>query len=548
MKQILLFFTFLMVVFQAKSQYYSFNQTIRTCATDATQNISQYQNWDIYKTVNDLWDGTKDSSFCGVVNASNEILLNQFNAGETFFIRYQFDNTNKELLIPNALYGANLYGNLNGTDLNLNNDCNETFCTGIYVAVEIPDYAGTGTDLRWYESPFHGWGNWLETSFCVPTEYFSANYLREIIIKITVQNPIGSINFYDFFMEENWFSQTIQNSLDVYYDPFEDSYQWYIYDHVLVLKADTTLYPNLSGIEYFDLLPVPNVDTAVTMDILIESYSSLIFQPFVQLRGGYLLNDSTQRHNYNVINNGGNLCFPSIIERVFQGGDNYIHRSGTIDFAGKMACMEFGNKSKFILGDSAVLHYGYNGMGNLALRPGGTIEIGKNAELILNNNLVLYEFPYNTKAQQIYMTLNEGSKLTFGKGAKIRNDMSIDGTMKLNIYMKGGTVDLSGLDADSRQLVNLIYDEAEPNFSDNIQLLGNPVSNNLRFSMTSDYVSDVTITLFTIDGKRVLSDFQFINRGINYIETDISNLPNGLYFLHLQSENETVEEKVLIMR
>ncbi|NJN77926.1 MAG: T9SS type A sorting domain-containing protein [Saprospiraceae bacterium] len=188
-------------------------------------------------------------------------------------------------------------------------------------------------------------------------------------------------------------------------------------------------------------------------------------------------------------------------------------------------------------------------MGNLAIGSRGTIKIGKSAELNINNNVVLHRFSYDDESeQQIYMTLNEGSKLSFGGNARIHNNTNYDTPVKLNIYMKGGTVNLSGLDADSRQLVNLIYDEAEPNFSDNIKILGNPVSDNLRFSMTSDYVSDVTISLFSIDGKRVLNEFQFINKGINYIETDISNLPNGLYFLHLQSETETFTDKILIMR
>ena len=108
--------------------------------------------------------------------------------------------------------------------------------------------------------------------------------------------------------------------------------------------------------------------------------------------------------------------------------------------------MQFGESSKLIVGDNARLDYGFNGVGNLALRSRSSIEIGEGAELHINNNVMLFEYKYDSEPEQIYMTLNKGSKLSFGELAHIGNDYSMGGLMKLNIYMKGGEVDLTETD------------------------------------------------------------------------------------------------------
>lgn len=556
MKKMLLLFIlslFLMTTVQAQWQFIhlDFNVSMRPCMTDSTLIINQYTNWDMYKTLNNEWNGPLDSTFCGELDSLNMFNFNTLNTGETIFLRYRFNDNNKELLYENMLYAAtfDVY-NIDPNLLELGTNCANNLCSGVIVGVEIPDSAGTGKDMRWYESPLSNSVSLqpLVNSFCVATEYFSQNYLREAIIKLTIDNPTGSwipnaltletIDFGANYISDSIFITKIggQYIKDVYYD------------HTLVIKSDTSLYPNGYGIEYVDLKPIPNVDTAVTMNIVISQDASLIFQPFVEFQGGYLLNDTTQRHHYNIVNNGGNICFPNYIEVRFSNGNNYVHHSGTVDFGGKMACMQFGESSKLIIEDNAKFVYGSNGMGNLALRSRSSIEIGKNAELVINNNVLLHEFRYDTEPQQIYMTLNEGSKLTFGKNARIYNGYSLGRQMKLNIYMKGGTVDLSNLDGESYEAVNLIYDEVEPNFVDNIKVLGNPTHDQIRFSIVTENDDKLTYHLVTLDGKQAQSANFFTQKGINYIEIPVAELANGIYILNIQSGENTFVEKIIVAK
>lgn len=552
MKRTLLFlFLFSFPIFlQAQNiSWLWFDDSPRPCLVDSTQNHNQFDYWNLYKTTNNEWDGTLDSTFCGQVNSNQEIDLSTIGTGETFFVRYRFDDNNKIHLLSNYLYSSKLEAFVSDSAaINLGNNCNGNFCTSIITGIEIPDSLGTGTTMRWHETipsvstnPFPN----FEAYYCLPTENFSSNYLRELIIKVTLDTAIGTIRFSHYEYTELFGLDIFQTQIDIYKNG--NDYTKKLYEHSLVLRSNN-LYPSSSNIEYVDLIPIPNVDTAITMTIEINPETSLILQPFVELRAAYLLNSTTQRHNYNIINNGGNICFPYTFEVILKNGNHYIHKDGNLEFGGKMACMQFGEGSKLIVGDNAKLDYGFNGVGNLALRSRSSIEIGKNAELHINNNVLLFEYKYDTEPQQIYMTLNEGSKLSFGKLANITNEYSIDGSMKLNIYMKGGEVDLSQLDPNSRNLVNLIYDTPTSVFSQNIKVLGNPIQDNIRISIVNQEATTVTASLISTNGQLVYNKIFEVQKGYDEIQIPTVGTGNGIYFISIQSDEEMFTEKVVIVK
>lgn len=551
---LLIFSVFYIFVEAQIPHYFPFLTSSRSCLSDTSLMLNQYTDWDIYKTLNDEWDGVIDSTFCGAVMANSQIDFSGLNTGETIFIRYHFIDSNKVLLASDMLYMGRLETDIfNYSMFNIGTNCPNNLCSGVITGVEIPDSAGTGTAMRWYETPLYDSNLSYDSQgkFCLPTEYFANNYLREVIIKLTIDSVNSSVRLYDFVLEEvePFLWHQIKDSISILYQSQQSQYIYSTYfDHYLVMKSDTSIYPNANGMEYVELKPTPNVDTVVTMEVYINPETSLITQPFVEFRGGNLLNDSTQRHLYNIVNNGGNVCFPNQAEVRFSGGNNYVHRAGRVDFGGQMACMQFGESSKLIVGDDAKFICGSNGMGIIALRSRSSIEIGKNAELVINNKVLLFEYRYDTAPEQIYMTLNEGSKLSFGKNAEIYNGYSIDGQMKLNIYMKGGTIDLSNLDAESYQAVNLIYDEVEPDFVDNIKVLGNPTRDEIRFSIVAEDNDKVTYSLFSLDGKQVQSANITTQKGINYIKMPIHQLANGLYLLNIQSGENTFVKKIIITK
>lgn len=548
MKKTILVLCLLCSVLFLKAQFYEGFQTqTRPCQTDSTIQIMQFKHWDVYKTTNNEWDGTLDSSFCGAVTSDGELDLSNIAPNETVFLKYKFNNAlGNYFLSANNLFQAGFDGYLkDSASLNFMDICPNGICTGMMVGVEIPDSTGTGYDMRWYQNRIEqSWGNSIRTQFCVASEYFNYNKIKEVILKITPNSSVGKVNFSQVHIEDVWSSTTIQDSIVAYHFPNDTSYKFDVYMPILAIKSDTTIYPNHNGIEYIDLIPSPNIDTVSTIDIIIDGFGSLIFQPFLELQGGYVLNDSSQRHHYNIINNGGNICL-MFIERVFKNGNNYIHLDGSIDF-GQRACMQFGRGSKLIVGEDATLHYGANGLGMLALCTGGSIDI--KGELILNNQLLLQEYPEDTEPQQIYMTLQEGSKLTFGEYASITNKYSKDGSMKLNIYMKGGEIDMSQLDIYSRGLINLIYENAQPDFQDNIKILGNPTKDELRFSLVAEADGAASIQLLTIDGKVAFTSNDTHQKGMNYFNIPTNDLSKGLYILTIKTKEGIFTDKVLILK
>ena len=566
MKKYLLLFMLLLTSYCVQAQFPGefkayFYSSPRPCLVDSTQMVNQFDEWDFYKTTNNEWNGTLDSTFCGEVKVDGTIDLTSIGDGETFFIRYHFNDTNKIFAYQNELFAAGLVSFVDSINqINLGNNCNGNFCTSVMLGLEIPDSLGTGTDIRWHETiPTQAY-NYASDSFtahfCLPTENVASNHLREIVAKITVGNPYnqtsvdkpyGHIKFKGFSMD-HLYALTIENNINIPKNSNGD-YIRHVNEHLLLTRSNSSGYPNIYNVEYMDVTPYPtNVDTVVIMNIIIEKDASFIQQPFLELQGAYLLNSTTQRHNYNIINNGGNVCFPHIVEVILKDGNHYIHKGGNVDFGGKTACMQFGEGSKLIIDDNAHLEYGTNGVGNLALRTGSSIEIRKNAELHINNNVMLFEFKYDTEPQQVYMTLNEGSKLSFGKLANITNEYSLDGTMKLNIYMKGGEVDLSQLDPASRALINLIYDTPTTIFSDNIQILGNPIKENVRISIVNDEAKEVAVRLTSVNGQLVYNNLIEVQKGYDEIQIPTLNLANGLYFVTIQSNEKVFTDKVIIFK
>lgn len=75
-----------------------------------------------------------------------------------------------------------------------------------------------------------------------------------------------------------------------------------------VLKYDNLTYPSTSYFDYIDVSPNPNTTEVQIINLTINEGYTLLTQPYVQLRGAQVEGD-TLRHEVNLINNGGILCF-----------------------------------------------------------------------------------------------------------------------------------------------------------------------------------------------------------------------------------------------
>ena len=497
---------------------------------------------------NNSFSGLVDSNSCFNIadtasGCCGKIYFDEVNPNEAVFIRYKF-NGGTIPLDTSGVYKLTLDAypsNFNSIDTSGN--CPDNLCTGVHIGIQIPDSMGTGTAMRWYAAkyaydPFAG----FQIVGCFPTEKFiNGNNISSLIIKFTP----GSVSPGDFFsfshvkLESSVFVERIYH-IDASFTIGPQHYQKslsYFADNLLMYNDST--YPSPTHNSYVDAQPLPNTSTRDTIDVMVGSFSFLTMQPYTQLRGGFVNGSTVLRHIVNLIVYG-TVCIP-FIDVIFQGGNSFIYRSGKVDMAGPNSCMLFTGGSKLVVDDHATLEYGKGQQGFLALLPGGTIDIRQDAELKIFNTVMLA----GGSGQQIFMELNRSSKLTFMPGSHLKNTYSVAHTMHLNVYMKGGTLDDSGLPEAERNLINRIYDTASDQLEDNIHLFNNPIGSSLNFSFVFDHPSTFNAMVFSAEGKPVNEHTFIAQKGINYYNLDLVQLPNGVYFLKLETDQGVVARKFI---
>jgi len=531
-----------------------------TCPFDSTQTILTPKHWFAYQTQNSKWDGPMDSTCLTFKDTLNQLFveLDQVDISKPIFIKSLMDDSTKVLLEKNQVYEANArmsFGDL--TFPNFSPNCENGLCTGILVGIEIPDSTGTGTDLRINVDPATFGGDNFYT-LCMATEKFDSSYLKEVIFKFSQLGMNGNDRMFapiifDFFYSDfppigKINSDTIISPL---WSPNDSTYNLPIKEiaevelgftySYLVMYIDST-YPSPNYPSFIDINLIDT--TQQNINIFID-FETLHFQPFANIRGGLVEGNDSLRHILNLINNGGGLCFDFFAELTFDGQSNYVHNGGSINFQGKNACMQFSQGSKLVVGEDTFFEYGNNGLGMLALRTGGSIEIGKNATLFIDNILRMHEFQEENESQQIYMDLNKGSSLIFGENAKIHNDYSIDQNMKLNVLMNGGILDDSKLSPEDRTKINLIYPEPPTQIQDNVNIFPNPTTQFLNYSFILENDATVTIEMYDVTGRFIFSKKENGQKGWNEFQTDISDFPLGVYFLKVKMNDEEMVTKIV---
>lgn len=404
-----------------------------------------------------------DSTKClGVTDNFGTLIikLDQIDIDKPVFVKSLMNDSTKILLNPNWIYEGN--ANIEAAAFaNFSPNCANGFCTGVIYGIEIPDSARTSKIIRTYADAAE-FSTDEVFDVCIVTEKFDENYLREVVFKFKLLNssPTGlwfRPQYSQLFGHEDYYIHRLDQDTLVYeyaYNVSDSSYNVGLYDigiadlpfggNYILMHHDST-YPNANNISYLDLTPENNDTFPTTINLFVEFEQTLHPQPFTQFRGGLIEGSDSIRHHFNLINNGANMCFSMYgLDVIFEGRSNYIHQGGDIKFGAETACLLFKNESAFILADDTYFEYGKNGLGMLVLGHGGTLKLGKNSTLLVNNKMVLVEDPAlfgKVDDQQIYMELNEGSTLAFGEQAQLTNNFSIDRNMKLNIYMNGGILD-----------------------------------------------------------------------------------------------------------
>ncbi len=575
-------FLFLLFIFaeniQAQfSQYvsWSFDQIVSApCPSNPASTLPTPQYCEVYQTLDNHWDGPKDPLICipaGMISGRAAILLEYADLSRSIFVRFSLPNNVKIPLLPDAAGKQTLSWQAPNTVAFLMGDtCTQSICTGAWIGLEVPDSAGTGYNIRRYDETNNtgGGGTYYRTEACLPTERFvDGNFFKEIIWKFTVTQSNGSdyilLNDYEHNLDSlnfNWSwgggickmkDRIVHHATNVhhYTNNLGDIYNYFVMLGTYLVMYEDSTYPDANHISYIEFSPYPASIVVDTMDIYTNSQLwggdySIAFQPYTSLRGGMVTGDTT-RHIVNFVNNGADWCMPGFQEVIMNERTSYIHQSGSLSFGGDHACMMFRKGSSLVVAAGKQLNYGTYGKGLMGWRTGAKVILERDATLYFDGRIALLQNGGETAAEDVEIVLPPGSHLIFSKYAQILNFCPLG--RKIRILMKGGSIDISQLREESRQHIELVYDEKPTELADNIMLIGNPVFDQLAWQYIDDDSQKLHLSLFNVEGKKVFEQDFATQKGVNELRIPMSALPNGYYFAHFDNGESKANYKIVKM-
>ena len=555
MKKIYFFFILSFVASaSSKAQIYQYFEMQSpdsiVCSSNASVLNKGFQDWEAYQTLDSTWYGPQDTTCISFRYRSHQgynypsINFNQIDRTKPVYIRYKFTDSTAFALDTNDVYSMSFYmPDFRAGILELSNTCKDNICSGLIMDIRIPDSAGTGYNYRNYTAPLSQ-SNFSQNEICFSTEKFlNENFLRNLIFKITpTASSLASdtVNLPAFSLMSSNFNSPLNEIRDSLVAYSTGNHHWDTFynnlgDNLVMYTAPG--YPSANNQSFIEIHPSVNPATVDTIDLQMSLFTRIHFQPFANLLPSHIAGSTTQRHVLNIIDQGSFMCL-AYVDLIVSQGSNFIYRSGDIKFNAPRSCLMFIDGGKLIVDENATLNYGTEHRGMLGLIRNSGIELRKNSSLNIYNTVMLAEGSGATESQQFYMNLPASTTLRFMPGSHVSNQFSINEQRKLNVFMKGGILDDSGLDEDSKKLINRIYDTPSGNLNDDVVIYSNPVHDNFLFSIVNKDAAEITFSVYDINGKLHVNKTQKCFEGINYYNQNISELPAGAYFLNVQLEGK----------
>lgn len=528
------------------------NAHLMPCPYDTSVMIYGYDEWEIYQTLNDDWNGPIDSTKCISVDPNNQwgvplsIPLDQIDTTRRLFIVSKYNDSTATFAVPNYLFRIEAELNVFPLpDFNFSSSCDDSACSFFIIDAEIPDSAGNSTVQRVYQSGLGGFpmNNPSMFSQCYPTEKFDSQFVRRIglALKFNTIYNWNTLNLDHLFINNPNYGLNTDTAIIAFPNGNDWFYQFGGYPNPTLLLFNAPTYPSPGNVDPVFVYPgtLPQyTQQQITLDI--QPNSMVAFQPFTTLSGSPVVGQPGLYHNLTVIDNGGNFCF-SYLDVAFHAGDKFLFNSGNVEFATQHACMQFRNGSTLEVGENATFNYGSeNNMGYMLLLDSANLIIDKGGTLNVYTVMWVREQHTELGPGQFYTTLNPGSTLRFMPGSGLYNLYSVDNSIRLNVIMKGGILDDSGLPDDDRVLINRVY-EADDLIPKIISIFPDPADENSHILLNSPEDEDALIQLFSAEGKLISSNSILLEKGVNEIPCSIFDLNGGIYFLkvNLQQTKES---------
>jgi len=526
--------------------------------------VYQPEAWRIYQTLDGHWNGPVDSSRCISVTALTfqqgiEIDLEQINAAEPLFIRARLDVFQPEDFLPDNLYNAFNSARIMPGDsvLRLTTDCPGDLCSGALVGIAIPDENGLPGAATRFHTALASVYPLVPNSFktvsmdaCFPTERFADQRLKEYILKFTFADTATMagrvLHLYSSGIEPDPFGpQSIGyvTSVPATSNPVPISAisSGWGYHYLGLYTAPT--YPGPQNPSYIEAFPVPNTTFPQNITLTVDDFETLEMQPFAQFRGGLVAGSASERHQFTLQNNGGDLCL-NFVDLIFDNGDALHHAGGQISMNNSFSCMQFRNGSELRVKEGASLHYGQNGAGMLVICANSTIALERNATLVVDAILQISECDDALPPHDIFIDLPPGARLIFTENAWLTNRFSKNKQMHLNVRMLGGILDDAALPTDSRAIIRRVYPEPVSRWADNVQVSPNPFSEKLSVQYVAGAEEQVLLQWTDALGRLVLEERLPAAKGLNFWSPKVPAEP-GAYFLTISAPGGRMTQKVV---
>lgn len=503
---------------QAQNYYFPFSSlTEMACPFDSASTVFMSSNYRYYSTLDDNYWGEMDSSLCYTLNETNgSFQTSQVPSGRKLFAEFILtDSLPLQPHLANRIYG--LFQDWSGLG------CDSIGCKKVILETWVPDSSGLGEIVRPRILDFDD-GYYYGDIQCFATEKFTDQYIRRVIFEYDTPDDI------EVWFNSPWMEPASGQVL------LSTPFSFWEWNQVTIVPQHDSIYPTQDSISYSEFIPFTNPTDSQNLEIYVDPYSTLLFEPHTGLRGGLVEGSDTVRHSITLVDQGM-MCLP-VVEVFWEGDNKIIIDNGIIDLQHEMACFVVGNGGTMQINSGTSLDYGKFGRGMLILKPDANIVIEPGAELRLGCTVHMYEYENSPEDAELIIDLVKGAKLTFTSSAKLSNEYSRGQNMKMKVRMLGGELDDSALSDDEKSLIERIYAEPDKRFQNNLEIFPNPVSNVLEFSWVASK-PDKTVQFEVIDmsGKLMLNNStSTFNEGHNFYNLNVHDLEAGIYLLRFIEE------------
>ncbi len=513
--------------------------SIRKCSSDSSTDIRLPSNVIIFQTENNKIDG-EPQELCINVDEFGKFDIPDFAKTSPVFIEIKADDS--LFVQPNTMFTINNFFS--------------QFISQFTMVFEVPSKEGDDTTKLYtsLDTPIHDYSNLYFGDKCIITDNFKFIKLKSVILKYEFNDFVQSayipsqISLSKLYNQVNIDHITIPEEfkldtsylVDFSYLKFGNNSS--NYDAGFLVLHDSTSYPAPDHITFVDVDLAENKTEQYKISLSCSIMNTLSYQRFTSLRGGLIEGSTEIRHPLEIIQDQTDFCMTAI-EVLLTKGTTFTYKSGNISFNSKSSCFLFDSGSTFKIDKDAHLIYGNNENGMIALADNSEIKLEANAALEINNIMVLLP---NKKDSHATLHLKKGTSFSFGKNGQIRKSIkNIQNNISLDIYMEGGHLDLSNLSHEEKNLIHLIYPKAKNTLSENIQLHGNLIEDNISFSVLSNLQDDFKWSIVDINGRLIQNGQNTLEKGINYYNIDFFNHEKGIYFLVFEKNGEMVTRKLI---